>query len=285
MSELAVVRKEELTERDVTARYRAVLQQIEDGPISAEDAAANENMLAALEEMARRSGLVSETAQVELWLTRFLNRWRLGEALRKVTRGAGPGRGKKVAANGNLFSAIRKQLGLAHDAATDVQRLACMPWKNALAYRDEAREQPDMRTFAAAVATQGLSSSATPARSGGRKSSGVRPPPLEPLFPLDEERPAQRRLEPLAPIERPARPRMKPRRAAIEKRCEPLDARALVPQHGARPEAGAASTGEPVAHEPQRARPPSAPGADEKRPAPAVGETHVPEPNLARNVR
>lgn len=152
MNELAPVRKEELTERDVTARYRAVLQKIEDGPISAEDAAANENMLAALEEMARRSGLVSETAQVEVWLTRLLNRWRLGEALRKIAR-LSAGRKLKSAPVGANFKELVKQIGLRSTSdAQDVQRLACMPWKNALAYRDEARELPDMRTFAAALA-------------------------------------------------------------------------------------------------------------------------------------
>lgn len=150
MNEIAPVRKEELTERDVTARYRAVLQQIEDGPISAEDAAANENMLAALEEMARRSGLVSETAQVELWLTRFLNRWRLGEALRKVVRK--PGARTDLVLVSTRFKDLLKQIGIkSPEDANEAQRLACMPWKHALEYRDKARADANWRTFAAAL--------------------------------------------------------------------------------------------------------------------------------------
>jgi N6-adenosine-specific RNA methylase IME4 len=149
VNDLAVAPK---TEREVVAKQSAVLMRVEDGPLSAEEAAANENMLAALEEMARRSGLVSETIQVEVWLTRFLNRWRLGEALRALKRGGGPGRGKKIVGSDNLFMATTKRLRLARESIVEVQRLACMPWAEALKYRDMARERPDWRTFAAGLA-------------------------------------------------------------------------------------------------------------------------------------
>jgi N6-adenosine-specific RNA methylase IME4 len=148
VNDLAVAPK---TEREVVAKQSAVLMRVEDGPLSAEEAAANENMLAALEEMARRSGLVSETIQVEVWLTRFLNRWRLGEALRKVERGSAGRKGKSVAIATN-FRDVLKDLRVDPRDALNVQRLACMPWAEALKYRDVARERSDWRTFAAALA-------------------------------------------------------------------------------------------------------------------------------------
>jgi N6-adenosine-specific RNA methylase IME4 len=48
--------------------------------------------------------------------------------------------------------ATTKRLRLPRESVVEVQRLACMPWAEALNYRDLARKQPDRRTFAASLA-------------------------------------------------------------------------------------------------------------------------------------
>ena len=112
MSARSAPRSATRSEREVVARQSAVLLRVEEGPLPAEEA----------------------------------------EALRALKRGGGPGRGKKIVGADNLFMATTKRLRLPRESVVEVQRLACMPWAEALNYRDLARKQPDRRTFAASLA-------------------------------------------------------------------------------------------------------------------------------------
>lgn len=67
-------------------------------------------------------------------------RWRLGEALRKVARAQGHRSDKKTLSVGlTKFRDLLKALGIDRQTAHDIQRLAAMPWSEALKYRDMAR--------------------------------------------------------------------------------------------------------------------------------------------------
>jgi N6-adenosine-specific RNA methylase IME4 len=149
MSPIAELPRTELAIRN---RQAAILRRIESGPLPAEEAAENEALLGAMDDFARRSGLIGEPVQAEIWLTRFLNRWRLGEALAKIERGAGPGRGKKAVPSGTAFRGLLQRLRIVPRAGFEAQRLACMPWAEALAYCDRARADPNWRTFTAGLA-------------------------------------------------------------------------------------------------------------------------------------
>src|SRR5580700_1744246 len=54
-------------------------------------------------------------------------RWRLGQVLAKIERGAGPGRGKKNDHAGQSFMALLKRLGLPNTDAVRAQRIGALP--------------------------------------------------------------------------------------------------------------------------------------------------------------
>lgn len=146
MNELAPISRSELPRSGpaIAERVAGVLAKVESGPLNPDEAAANENMLAALAEMARRSGVVSEPVQIDIWIARFLNRWRLGEALANIERNQeGP--------TGPPIKKVVAEIGVAWARAHEAQRLAAMPWREALAFRDRARENENFRTFAAGL--------------------------------------------------------------------------------------------------------------------------------------
>jgi hypothetical protein len=54
-------------------------------------------------------------------------RWKLGRALEKIERGAGPGRGKKSSHDAKSFMAYTSALGLNKDAISRAQRIGTLP--------------------------------------------------------------------------------------------------------------------------------------------------------------
>ena len=84
---------------------------------------------------------------MEFRLGRFASRWRLGEALSQIKRGAGPGRGKKIVGADNLFMATTERLALARETVVDAQRIACLPAEELEAFCAEKRGSPDIPTF------------------------------------------------------------------------------------------------------------------------------------------
>ena len=58
---------------------------------------------------------------------RMYARWKLGRALEKIERGAGPGRGKKSSHDAKSFMAYTSALGLNKDAISRAQRIGTLP--------------------------------------------------------------------------------------------------------------------------------------------------------------
>jgi len=67
----------------------------------------------------------------------LLARWKLGQALAKIERKAGPGRGKKMSQDATSFRAQLAAWGIDKDAASRAQRIGTLPD----AERDEAFEE------------------------------------------------------------------------------------------------------------------------------------------------
>jgi N6-adenosine-specific RNA methylase IME4 len=96
---------------------------------------------AGIEEMMRKSGLyrTEEIRPVrELYLD---SRWTLGRMLRKVMKGAGPGRGKKNVVDPHSFKAELNRLNLKRDTAVAAQRIGTLPEKEkAKTYADTEKQ-------------------------------------------------------------------------------------------------------------------------------------------------
>ena len=101
-----------------------------------------EASLEALEEYARKSGFLKGYAEVcpvrELKLEA---RWRLGQALIRAERGAGPGRGKKGVKLVDSFSALLRQLNLTRETAVAAQRIGTLPENEMRAAFNEYRKR------------------------------------------------------------------------------------------------------------------------------------------------
>lgn len=98
-------------------------------PLPLDRAADVERELSELEDYARSAGLFRPEESLEFRLGRFLARWRLGEALAPMERGAGPGRGKKDVSMETSFRALLKEIRVARKAALQAQRVACLPFE------------------------------------------------------------------------------------------------------------------------------------------------------------
>ena len=85
---------------------------------------------------------------------RMQARWKLGRALAKVVRGAGPGRGKqKVFPDETSCRKILKSVGLLPKVAMEAQRIGMLPDTELKAGLAEARKQDILNTFTALIKT------------------------------------------------------------------------------------------------------------------------------------
>jgi hypothetical protein len=109
--------------------------------------AAIERELDLIEQYARDTGLFRREETIEFRLGRFMSRWKLGEALARIERAAGPGRGKKDSGAADSFLALLEKLGVAWDAATEAQRIACLPPEDLEKFCANARASGDVPRF------------------------------------------------------------------------------------------------------------------------------------------
>jgi N6-adenosine-specific RNA methylase IME4 len=128
------------------ARFEALSSELA-APLPVDRAAQVELELSMLEDVARRAGLFRPEETLEFRLTRFMARWRLGEALAPMDRSGGPGRGKKDSARPDSFMALLKELNVAWDAAQEAQRIACLPFNEFEKFCNRARKLGDTPTF------------------------------------------------------------------------------------------------------------------------------------------
>jgi hypothetical protein len=94
---------------------------------------------------------------MEFRLGRFAAWWRLGEALSKVGRGTGPGRGKKGVSALTSFREVLERLKIDPDSAMNAQRIACLPPEELEAFCASKRESSDLPTFGEEPPGRGLS--------------------------------------------------------------------------------------------------------------------------------
>jgi N6-adenosine-specific RNA methylase IME4 len=78
---------------------------------------------------------------------RMRARWKLGKALAKQERGAGPGRGKGVNPVNTFFRGLLKRLGITPPVAMQAQRLGTLPAADLNRAFDEARKKDRLLSF------------------------------------------------------------------------------------------------------------------------------------------
>src|SRR4051812_40741720 len=86
-----------------------------------------ERQLDLLEQHMRDSGLYPPAQVREVNELRMRARWRLGQLLAAITRGTGPGRGKKNHQAGESFMVRLRALDLAFTDAMRAQRIGTLP--------------------------------------------------------------------------------------------------------------------------------------------------------------
>jgi N6-adenosine-specific RNA methylase IME4 len=127
-------------------RFDALSRELTN-PLPVDRAAEVERNLSLLEDYARSAGLFRPEEELEFRLGRFIARWRLGEALASIERGAGPGRGKKGFDSSKSFMKLIDELRVAKDAAIAAQRIACLPLPELDKFCNVARKDGDAPTF------------------------------------------------------------------------------------------------------------------------------------------
>lgn len=83
--------------------------------------------LEAIETYMAESGMFEIESIMPVNHARMTARWKLGQALAKVERSAGPGRGRKGEKNQGGLESLLGRLGFSHDTATRLQRLGALP--------------------------------------------------------------------------------------------------------------------------------------------------------------
>jgi hypothetical protein len=78
-------------------------------------------------------------------LDRMLARWKLGQALAKIQRGTGPGRGKKMSQPETSFREFLRTVGVDKDVAHRAQRIGALPEAERQAAFEEARKRVALR--------------------------------------------------------------------------------------------------------------------------------------------
>lgn len=145
MNELAPF---DVDRRSALAKFETLSRELAH-PLPIDRAVNVERELGRLEEDARAAGLFRPEETLEMRLSRFLARWRLGEALAPMDRSGGPGRGKKGVSVETSFRALLDQLSVAAKAALQAQRVACLPFKELEKFCASARKAGDAPDFKA----------------------------------------------------------------------------------------------------------------------------------------
>jgi N6-adenosine-specific RNA methylase IME4 len=103
-----------------------------------------------IEQHARDTGLFRDHEMLEFRIGRLVARWRLGEALARVERAPGPGRGKKEPRGLGSFQHVIERNQLTWPAVQQAQRIACLPPQELEAFCARAREEAagQLPTFA-----------------------------------------------------------------------------------------------------------------------------------------
>jgi hypothetical protein len=140
-------------------------------PLLIDRAAEIERKLSMVEEIARRSGLFRPEETLEFRLSRFLARWRLGEALAPMERSGGPGRGKKDVSGLTSFRALLTEIRVDPDSAMNAQRVACLPFPELEKFCNWARKAGDAPTFDELLRYPGLTGIGRAAAASTRRSA------------------------------------------------------------------------------------------------------------------
>jgi N6-adenosine-specific RNA methylase IME4 len=110
-----------------------------------------EAKLVGIENYMRAAGLYN-TQQIRPFNeARMRARWRLGQLLAEIERGAGPGRGKKEGAPRPSFRSYIREIGLAETAAKEAQRIAALPESDLAKALARARARDTLVHFAELV--------------------------------------------------------------------------------------------------------------------------------------
>ena len=106
-----------------------------------------ETKLDAIEGIMRKTGLYRIEEIRPINEARMRARWKLGKALAKQLRGAGPGRGKDVHPSNTFFRGLLKRLGILPSTAMLCQRLGTLPAAELNKAFDEARKQERLLSY------------------------------------------------------------------------------------------------------------------------------------------
>jgi N6-adenosine-specific RNA methylase IME4 len=136
----------ELNRERSLAKFEALTRALAK-PLPVDRAADIERELSALEDYARRAGRFRPEETLEFRLSRFMARWRLGEALAPMERGTGPGRGKKDVSALTSFRALLAEIRVDPDSAMNAQRVACLPQPELDKFCNWARKAGEAPTF------------------------------------------------------------------------------------------------------------------------------------------
>lgn len=122
---------------------------------------------------------------------RMTARWKLGQALSKVERGAGPGRGKKKASKVQSFLKYIKALGLGRNPATEAQRIGTLPEEDLLKKFASNRDLDTLTTASAVVALARRHQTTPRSRRGRLRDAGGGLVTVGGSSPIQTQRPNQ----------------------------------------------------------------------------------------------